>query len=46
MKWMKAVLCSVLLGVAGTAVGSDDVKESPTDYATGVMLETPGASPW
>lgn len=46
MKWMKAVLCSVLLGVAGTAVGSDDVKESPRDYATGVMLETLGASPW
>ena len=39
MKWMKAVLCSVLLGVAGTAIGSDDVKESPRDYATSVMLE-------
>lgn len=46
MKWMKAVLCSVLLGVAGTAIGSDDVKESPRDYATGVMLETLGTSPW
>lgn len=46
MKWMKAVLCSVLLGVTGTAVSSDDVKESPTDYATGVMLETFGTSPW
>ena len=46
MKWMKAVLCSVLLGVAGTAVSSDDVTESPMDYATGVMLETLGASPW
>ncbi|XHA18029.1 DUF3999 domain-containing protein [Citrobacter farmeri] len=46
MKWMKAVLCSVLLGVAGTAVSSDDVTESPMDYATGVMLETLSASPW
>ncbi|EMN3919526.1 DUF3999 domain-containing protein [Citrobacter farmeri] len=46
MKWMKAVLCSVLLGVAGTAVSSDDVTEPPMDYATGVMLETLGASPW
>lgn len=46
MKWMKAVLCSVLLGVTGTTVSSDDVKESPTDYATGVTLVTPGASPW
>ncbi|MDM2736422.1 DUF3999 domain-containing protein [Citrobacter sp. Ct235] len=46
MKWMKAVLCSVLLGVAGTAVSSDDVTESPMDYATGIMLETLGASPW
>lgn len=46
MKWMNAVLCSVLLGVAGTAFSSDDVKESPTDYATGVTLETLGVSPW
>lgn len=46
MKWMKAALCSVLLGVAGAAVSSDEVKTSPGDYATGVMLETTGASPW
>ena len=43
MKWMKAVLCSVLLSTAGAAVSSDEVKEAPTDYATGVALETTGA---
>ncbi|MGT8872298.1 DUF3999 family protein [Escherichia coli] len=46
MKWMKAVLCSVLLSTAGAAVSSDEVKEAPTDYATGVALETTGHSPW
>ena len=46
MKWMKAVLCSVLLGVTGAAVSSDEVKESPADYVTGVTLETTGTSPW
>lgn len=43
---MKAVLCSVLLSTAGAAVSSDEVKEAPTDYATGVALETTGHSPW
>lgn len=46
MKWMKAVLCSVLLGATGAAVSSDEVKESPADYVTGVTLETTGTSPW
>ncbi|CBG87229.1 DUF3999 domain-containing protein [Citrobacter rodentium] len=46
MKWMKALLCSALLSAAGTVAGSDEAKESPVDYATGVMLETTGASPW
>ena len=32
MKWMKAVLCSVLLGATSAAVSSDEVKESPADY--------------
>ena len=35
MKWMKAVLCSVLLGATSAAVSSDEVKESPADYVTG-----------
>lgn len=46
MKWMKTVLCSVLLCVANAAVSSDEVKDAPMDYATGVTLETTGASPW
>lgn len=46
MKWMKAVLCSVLLGVTGAAVASDEARETPFDYMQGAMLETPGASPW
>ena len=46
MKWMKAVLCSVLLGVTGAAVSGDEAREKPLDYMQGVMLETTGASPW
>ena len=46
MKWMKAVLCGVLLGVAGTAASSDEAREQPLDYRQGLMLETSGASPW
>ena len=46
MKWMKAVLCSVLLGVAGSAASSDNVREMPMDYTQGVMLKTTGTSPW
>ena len=38
MKWMKAVLCSVLLGVTGAAVSSDDVNEAPAHYVRGVTL--------
>ena len=29
MKWMKAVLCSVLLGATSAAVSSDEVKSLP-----------------
>lgn len=43
---MKAVLCSVLLGVTGAAVSGDEAREKPLDYMQGVMLETTGASPW
>ncbi|STW08976.1 transmembrane protein [Klebsiella grimontii] len=46
MKWMKAVLCGVLLGAAGTAASSDEAREQPLDYRQGLMLETSGASPW
>ena len=46
MKWMKAVLCGVLLGVTGAAVSGDEAREKPLDYMQGVMLETTGASPW
>lgn len=46
MKWMKALLCSALLSAAGTVTGSGEATESPVDYATGVMLETTGVSPW
>lgn len=46
MKGMTAVLWSLLLGAAGSAYGSDVIRESPMDYATGVMLETTEESPW
>ncbi|MCU6669106.1 DUF3999 domain-containing protein [Enterobacteriaceae bacterium H4N4] len=46
MKWMKAVLCSVLLATTGAAIGSDDLREAPVDYVQGVMLETTSTSPW
>lgn len=28
MKWMKAVLCSVLMGVTGAAVSGDEAREN------------------
>lgn len=46
MKWMKTVLCGLLLGVTGAAIGGDEVRETPQDYAQGVMLKTTSASPW
>lgn len=46
MKWMKAVLWGALLSAAGSVSGSDAVREAPQDYATGVMLDTTGSSPW
>lgn len=38
MKWMKAVLCGVLLGVTGAAVSGNEAREKPLDYMQGVML--------
>lgn len=46
MKWINAVLCSVLLGAACPAISRDALPEAPLDYAQGVMLETTVASPW
>ncbi|MEG1211206.1 MAG: DUF3999 domain-containing protein [Leclercia sp.] len=46
MKWIKAVLWGALLSAAGPALSSEKVREAPQDYATGVMLETTGTSPW
>lgn len=46
MKWINAALCGVLLAASGAALSSESVQESPTDYASGVVLETSGTSPW
>lgn len=46
MKWMKTVLCGLLLGVTGGAISGDEVRDAPLDYARGVMLETNSTSPW
>lgn len=46
MKWMIAVLWGVLLSTSGTVLASPTPKESPQDYATGVMLETERTSFW
>lgn len=46
MKWMKAVVCSVLLAINGPAFSEDTPAESPQDYAYGLALETPTPSQW
>ncbi|MDF7680194.1 DUF3999 domain-containing protein [Enterobacteriaceae bacterium ESL0689] len=48
MKWQNALLCSLLLSVTGVAISNNEVKteDSPASYATGMMLETQGSSPW
>lgn len=48
MKWIEVMLYCVLLGIAGTAISSEEtnMKESLMDYAAGVMLETSTTAPW
>lgn len=46
MKWMKAVVWSALLSVAWPVFSRDEAPETPQDYATGMMLEATGSSPW
>lgn len=46
MKWIKAVVCSALLGLAGPALSNEAPAESPQDYAWGLTLETPEPSQW
>lgn len=46
MKWMKAVVWSALLSTAWPAFSRDKAPETPQDYATGMMLEATGSSPW
>lgn len=46
MKGFKRLFFGVLLSVAGAAFGGKGVQDGPQDYATGVVLDTPGTSQW
>lgn len=46
MKWMKAVLCSTLLTLAGPVFSNETQPESPQDYAYGLALDTATPSQW
>ncbi|MTH46238.1 DUF3999 domain-containing protein [Intestinirhabdus alba] len=46
MKWINAVVCSLLLGAVGMAYGDDAPVETPQDYGYGRVLKTYGDARW